>query len=239
MTLQHPEEAGAVLIRYGHLQPYRVYVRTRSCTQTVDCPNYQPDAAGSVSVSCPGRVVLVVLTLLAYGCPIGAIVAAFGLDERTIAAWQLKAGQQARAVQETIVCNRSVDLGQVQADELYTKTQAGPLWIATAMSVFSRLWLWGVISWQRDEALITPVIEQTRAAAQPRKLLLFAVDGFKAYLTCILKVFRDPLHTGKPGVRGWWCGTICTFSKSSSSASVSAWSVSRAGWCMAAWCAPK
>jgi hypothetical protein len=57
MTLQHPEEAGAVLLRYGHLQPYRVYVRTRSCTQTVDCPNYQPDLAGSVSVSCPGRVV--------------------------------------------------------------------------------------------------------------------------------------------------------------------------------------
>jgi hypothetical protein len=57
MTLQHPEEAGAVRIRYGHLQPYRVYVRTRSCTQTVDCPHYQPDRAGTVSVSCPGRVV--------------------------------------------------------------------------------------------------------------------------------------------------------------------------------------
>jgi hypothetical protein len=57
MTLQHPEEAGDVRIRYGHLHPYRVYVRTRSCTQTVDCPSYQPDAAGSVSVSCPGRVV--------------------------------------------------------------------------------------------------------------------------------------------------------------------------------------
>ena len=25
------------------------------------------------------------------------------------------------------------------------------------------------------------------------------MDGFKAYVACILKVFRDPLHTGKPG----------------------------------------
>jgi len=29
------------------------------------------------------------------------------------------------------------------ADELDTKTQAGPVWIATAMTVCSRLWRWG------------------------------------------------------------------------------------------------
>jgi transposase-like protein len=94
----------------------------------------------------PLDLVLLVLTLLAYGCPIGALVAAFGLDERTIAEWQRKAGQHAKQVQEQLVCQGKVDLGQVQADELYTKTQAGPVWIATAMTVFSRLWLWGAIS---------------------------------------------------------------------------------------------
>jgi hypothetical protein len=57
MTLQHPEEAGTVLVRYGHLHPYRVFVRTRSCTQTVDCPTYHADSQGNVSVSCVGRVV--------------------------------------------------------------------------------------------------------------------------------------------------------------------------------------
>jgi len=60
MTLQHPEESGSILVRYGHLHPYRVYIRTRSCTQTVDCPVYRADSQGSVSVSCPGRVVQVV-----------------------------------------------------------------------------------------------------------------------------------------------------------------------------------
>jgi len=147
----------------------------------------------------PLDLVLLVLTLLAYGCPIGALVAAFGLDERTIASWQRKAGQHAKQVHEQVVCQGRVELGQVQADELYTKTQAGPVWIATAMTVVSRLWLWGAISWNRDEALITPVIEQVRAAAHPGKPLLFAVDGFKAYVSTILKVFRDPLRTGRRG----------------------------------------
>ena len=57
MQLQHAEEAGKVLVRYGHLHPYRVYVRTRSCTQTVDCPTYHTDGQASVSVTCPGRVI--------------------------------------------------------------------------------------------------------------------------------------------------------------------------------------
>jgi transposase-like protein len=147
----------------------------------------------------PIKLVLVVLSLLAYGCPIGAIVATFALDERTVADWQHKAGQHAKSVQETVVCHGQVDVGQVQADELYTKTQAGPVWIATAMTVFSRLWLWGAISWDRDAALVEPVIAQVRAAARPGSPILFAVDGFKAYVGCILKVFRDPLRSGKRG----------------------------------------
>jgi hypothetical protein len=58
MQLQHPEESGSILVRYGHLHPYHVYVRTRSCTQTVDCPTYHADGQASVSVTCPGRVIL-------------------------------------------------------------------------------------------------------------------------------------------------------------------------------------
>jgi transposase-like protein len=147
----------------------------------------------------PLWLVLVVLALLATGCPVPAVVFAFGLDERGFADWQLKGGRHARQIQEQIVCQGQVDVGQVQADELYTKTQAGPVWVATAMSVFSRLWPWGAIGWQRDEALVRPVIEHVRAATQPGQPILVAVDGFKAYVKCILKVFRDPVHTGRPG----------------------------------------
>ena len=147
----------------------------------------------------PLWLVGVVLALLATGCPIPAVVFAFGLDERTVADWQAKAGRQAKTVHEQLVCQGAVDVGQVQADELYTKTQAGSVWIATALSVFSRLWLWGAIGWNRDAALLEPVIEQVQAAAQRGRPILFAVDGFKAYVTTILKVFRDRLYTGKRG----------------------------------------
>ena len=38
------------------------------------------------------EVVTQVITLLAYGCPVQAIVVAFGIDERTVASWQHRAG---------------------------------------------------------------------------------------------------------------------------------------------------
>src|SRR5215207_1274902 len=172
-----PNSACGASSRIGvHSHKERRYI-CHSCKHTF------ADTSGTLlyRLKQPLELVLVVITLLAYGCPIPAIVAAFGLDERTIATWQLKAGQHAKHVQTQLVCHGRVDLGQVQADELYTKTQAGPVWIATAMTVFSRLWLWGAISWKRDEALVTPVIEHSRAAAAPGQGLVFAVDGFKAY----------------------------------------------------------
>jgi hypothetical protein len=147
----------------------------------------------------PIGLVLLVLSLRAYGCPIPAIVATFDLDERTVADWQSKAGRHAKTVQATVVCQGQVDVGQVQADELYAKTHTGSVWIATAMTVFSRRWRWDTISWDRDTALVEPVIQQVRAAAQPGQPILFAVDGFKASVTVMLKVFRDPAPTGKRG----------------------------------------
>jgi hypothetical protein len=38
------------------------------------------------------ETVALVVTLLAYGCPVQALVAAFGFDERTVAAWWARAG---------------------------------------------------------------------------------------------------------------------------------------------------
>ena len=147
----------------------------------------------------PAWLVVLVLTLLAGGCPIPAIVFAFGLDERTIADWQQQAGQHAQGIQAQVVCQGQVELGQVQGDELYVKTQRGTVWMATAMSVFSRLWLWGAVAPARDTALITRVVQQVRAAARLGQPILWVVDGFAAWTTAILKVFRDPVHTGKRG----------------------------------------
>jgi hypothetical protein len=44
-----------------------------------------------------------VVTLLAHGCPVQAIVAAFEFDERTIADWWARVGRQGQAVHESLV----------------------------------------------------------------------------------------------------------------------------------------
>jgi transposase-like protein len=149
----------------------------------------------------PIWVVVLVLTLLAHGCPPAAIVAAFYLDERTVAAWHSKAGKHGKRVQDEVVCNGQVELGQVQADELCVKAQGGKkVWVATAMSVFSRLFLWGEVSIKRDKPLIERLMAKVRAAAgsvmQP---ILVAVDGLPAYPNAIRKAFADKFYSGKPG----------------------------------------
>src|SRR5881296_4203366 len=78
------------------------------------------------------ETVSLVVTLLAHGCPVAAIVAAFGFDERTVAAWCARAGCQGQAVQEYLV-EQPRDLGQVQADEIRVKKQGGIVWMALAM----------------------------------------------------------------------------------------------------------
>ena len=39
------------------------------------------------------ETVSLVVTLMAHGCPLQAIVVAFGYDERTVAAWWMRAGR--------------------------------------------------------------------------------------------------------------------------------------------------
>jgi transposase-like protein len=147
----------------------------------------------------PIWVVILVLTLLAYGCPVPAIVAAFFIDERTIADWESKAGQHGERIQETVVCHGQVELGQVQADELSIKMQGGCVWMATAMSVFPRLFLWGEVAPQRDRRLIERLVSQVRAAAGAVQAVLFATDGLAAYAKAVLKLFHTKLYTGQPG----------------------------------------
>jgi len=122
--------------------------------------------------------VVLIVTLLAHGCPLQAIVAAFGFDERTVAAWWARSGRQGQAVQEYLV-EHPQDLGQVQADELRVKKQGGIVWMALAMMVQTRLWLGGEVSAQRALALIRRRIERGRRCAVHRPLLC-CTDGLCA-----------------------------------------------------------
>jgi transposase-like protein len=110
-------------------------------------------------------LVTLVITLLCHGCPVQAIVAAFGLDERTVADWRDRAGRHARQFHEHRVLRGQVELGHVQADELYVEAVARRLWMAMAMAVPSRLWLGGAVSQRRDLSLIMAVVGMVRRAA--------------------------------------------------------------------------
>ena len=143
-------------------------------------------------------LVVIVITLLAHGCPIPAIVAAYGLDVRTVRAWLQKAGRHCQGVHEHFLGKRSLDLEHVQADEIKVKTQSGWLWMAMAMMVSTRLWLGGAVSAKRNRALIDELVAQVRSVALCRPLLL-AVDGLKSYVKAFQNAFRTPLHEGKRG----------------------------------------
>jgi transposase-like protein len=142
--------------------------------------------------------VVLVVTLLAYGCPVQAIVAAFGLDERTVARWQARAGAQARRVHEHLVQAGQVELGQVQADELRVRIVGGVLWLASAIAVPSRLWLGGVVSATRDRALIRALLDRVRACGPVRAVLL-CTDGLASYPSEALRRLRLPVRTGRRG----------------------------------------
>lgn len=146
------------------------------------------------------ELVIQVLVLLAYGCPVQAIVKAFGLDERTVRDWLARAGKHCQQVHEHLVESTAHDLKQAQADEIKVKTQKGTFWMALAIWVQPRLWIGGVVSPKRDLDLIQALADKVKQMALCRPLLL-AVDGLSSYVSAFRNAFRSkfPRSEGETG----------------------------------------
>lgn len=146
------------------------------------------------------EIVMCVIVLLAYGCPIQAIVKAFQLDERTVRDWHKRAGQHCQQVHEHLVESKQHDLEQVQADEIKAKMLKGILWMAFAIWVPTRLWMGGVVGPKRDMQLIQSLADKVRQMALCRPLLL-AVDGLASYVGAFRDAFRSkfPRQAGEAG----------------------------------------
>jgi transposase-like protein len=181
---------GHIVIHSQKERRYRCKRCARTFTATKDTALYR--------MRKPKWLVVAVVTLLAYGCPVQAIVAAFSLDERTVARWQREAGLQGKRVHEHLIEAGRVHLLQVQADEIRVKAVGGILWLACALEVRSRLWLGGVVSESRDRGLIRCVLMRVRECGSVSKVLL-VTDGLASYAKQALHVFRKPLRTGKRG----------------------------------------
>jgi transposase-like protein len=147
----------------------------------------------------PAELMTVALTLLTHGCPLQAIVAAYGLDERTVAAWQHKAGGHARRFHQLRVERGQVDARHVQADELWVKLVGRKLWLAMAMAVPSRLWLGGVCSRRRDGRLLAALVGRVKACLASLAVLV-CVDGLAGYVKAFARAFRHKVQgrTGRP-----------------------------------------
>src|SRR6266480_6233636 len=111
----------------------------------------------------PTALIVIVMTLLAYGCPLQAIVHAFHLDERTVASWRDRAGKHCETVHQAIVEQGKLDLMHVQADEIRVKARGMIAWMGLAMMVSTRLWLGGEVRRTRDTNLADRLLQQVRA----------------------------------------------------------------------------
>jgi len=184
---------------YGRAAARRIVIHSRKegryqckrCGKTFSATTQTP----FYRIHKPHVLVVIVVTLLAFGCPVQAIVAAFGVDERTAAAWQRRAGRQRERVHQHLVQAGAVTLGQVQADGLRVRIVGGIVWLAMSISVASRLWLDGVVSATRDRALIRAALTRVQQAG-PVAAVLLCTDGLVSYPRQALRLFRQPGRTG-------------------------------------------
>jgi IS1 family transposase len=148
----------------------------------------------------PEELIVLVVTLLSYGCPTQAIVHAFGLDERTVARWHERAGQHCRLVHEAQVMQEKLHLEHVQADEIRVKGHRMIPWMAMAIMVSTRLWLGGVVREHRDRKLADQLLAMVKTCCLPLCALLMVTDGWSAYPNSIRRTFRQKVkQAGKRG----------------------------------------
>jgi transposase-like protein/IS1 family transposase len=152
----------------------------------------------------PAELVLLVVGLLSYGCPLQAIVHVFKLDERTVAAWRDRAGQQCQRVQHAVVQQGALTLTHVQADEIRIKGKKSIMWMGLAMEVSSRLWLAGIVQHSRNRELADRLLHLVRRCACATSQLLICVDGWAAYHQAILRAFTQQIKKGKMVLSEVW-----------------------------------
>jgi IS1 family transposase len=155
----------------------------------------------------PEELIVIVVTLLAYGCPRQAIVHAYGLDERTIARWQERAGAHCQQVHQDQVMQGKLDVVHVQADEIRVKGCQIIPWMALALMVSTRLWLGGVVSLRRDRHLADQLMQMVKTCCQKLSAILVLTDGWAAYPGSIRRAFREKVpnvsRRGRSRLQAW------------------------------------
>ncbi len=172
-----------------------VHGRTRPRYKCKTCGRTFSAKAGTAleGLRKPRELIVIVMTRFSYGCPRHSIVHAFELDERTVASWRDRAGQQCERVHQAIVEQGQLDLLQGPPDEIRVKARGRIVWMGLAMMVSTRLWLAGVVSQRRDSALADSLLQQVRRCCQKLCELLICTDGWAPYPNSIRRAFREKI----------------------------------------------
>jgi len=153
----------------------------------------------------PVDILVLVVTLLAHGCPVRAMVAACGVTAETVRTWAAEAGVHGAQGHRHLVLGACWSLRHGHADEMRVRVQKGMVWMATALIVSPRRWLGGVVSAHRDKGLMRPLADRVRAGARPGALLV-AVDGLAASVTafcCAVRSKAPRKGPGRPHLAPW------------------------------------
>ena len=171
--------------------------------QCTACEGYFPEHHGTIFHGKQVAVELIVhvLACLAEGLGIRATARVFEVAPNTVLNWLVEAAEQLTAFSAYFLCELHVT--QLQLDELYAVLSAvkeGTMSEAKAIKRLSRSphWVWVAIDPATKLLLAGDVGERTLAMAQrfvhhvtqvlaPDCAPLFVTDGFRAYLTALLR----------------------------------------------------
>jgi hypothetical protein len=152
------------------------------------------------------ELVVVVVTLLAFGCPIQAIVQAYGLDERTVASWRDRAGQQCQRVHQGLIKQGQLNVVHVQADTHSSEGRGNGCVDGIGDDGFQPV-VAVIVSRTRASALADRLLYQVRTCCRTGSLLLVCTDGWAAYPGSIKRAFQDKVKEiagrGRACLRVW------------------------------------
>jgi transposase-like protein len=185
----------------GHVSRGHISIHARSEQRFICTPCQKTFTAttGTVVSRVRPSTALVVtgVTWRAHGGAVPAIVAAVGVDERTVAAWAARAGRQGQAVQAHLG-EQPRDLGHGQAEAIHVKTQGGTVWMALRLMGKTRLGLAGDVRVHREMRLSRGRLERVPRWALHRPIVC-CPEGWSADLRALRATCRDPVQTGGPG----------------------------------------
>ncbi len=150
----------------------------------------------------PARRVGEVLSALAEGLSVGAAVRVFGHGEFTIRTWLTRAGHYATTLHERLFQN--LKLGQVQLDEICTKTRPSldALWVWLAVDAQSKIIAVLTVG-PRTQPIAHAVVHPLAKMLAPDCLPIFTSDGLKLYFYALTAHFGNWVENAGRRTHDW------------------------------------